>query len=205
MSAGGARTRSSLLILDTGGLLDYDPAWNVRSIPLGQGLNPKARALAAFGGNLYVLDTGANQLWRYRPQGDGYEAADKYFDVPPGDLSNVVDVAVDGNVYLLYSDGHIRKFFAGKEIGFAITGVTQIKPVALTVDTTVRQSMIYIADMGGMRIIQLSTDGTLIRQIRATNDALSALEDVLVDEATGRLFVISGSKLYVGRLPALTP
>ena len=206
MPSGGTRTRSSLLILDGGGLLDYDPAWNLRAAALGQGPVPTgARAMAAFGGNLYVLDVGANQLWRYKPQGDGYAgAAEGYFVKPPGDLGNVIDVAIDGNVYLLHSTGQVRKFFGGEEKAFAASGMAeQIKrPVALAVDAEARRGALYVADAGGSRIVQLNTDGAFVRQLRATSDAFDALEDVWVDERSGRLFVMSGGKLYTARLPA---
>jgi hypothetical protein len=206
MPSGGTRTRSSLLILDGGGLLDYDLAWNLRAVALGQGPVPTgARAMAAFGGNLYVLDVGANQLWRYKPQGDGYAgAAEGYFVKPPGDLSNVIDVAIDGNVYLLRSTGQVHKFFGGEEKAFAASGMAeQIKrPVALAVDAEARRGALYVADAGGSRIVQLNTDGAFVRQLRTTSDAFDALEDVWVDERGGRLFVMSGGKLYTARLPA---
>lgn len=207
MPAGGTRTRSSLLILDSGGLLDYDPVWNIRSVTLGQGPVPTgARVTAAFGGNLYVLDAGANQVWRYKPQGDGYAgAAEGYLAKPAGDLSGVIDMAIDGNIYLLHADGRIRKFFGGEEKAFAASGMADPikRSVALTVDAEAKRGGVYVADAGASRIVQLNTDGALVRQIRATGDAFDALEDLSVDERNGRLFVASGGKLYVVRLPAL--
>jgi len=200
----GTRTRSSLLILDSGGLLDYDLAWNLRAVPLGQGAAPAGvRAIAAFGGNLYVLDAAANQVWRYRPQGDGYGGTpESYFETPPGDLSSALDVAIDGSVYLLFADGHIRKFFGGVEKNFAITGLNEPlnKPVALAVDAEARQGALYVAEVG--RVAQFNPEGVFIRQFRAAGDAFDALHDLIVDERNGRLFVMSGGKLYVTRLPA---
>jgi len=205
MPAGGARTRSSLLVLDSGGLLEYDLAWNVSSVPLGQGPVPLgARAVSAFGGNLYVLDPATSHLWRYRPQGSGYAPAESYFDPAPGDLTTAIDVGIDGNVYVLLADGRIRKFFGGQEKPFAASGIADPikRPVALSVDAEARRGAVYVADAGGARIVQLNTDGAFVRQLRAIGDAFDALEDVLVDERGGRLFVMSGGKLYSARLPA---
>ena len=205
MPAGGARTRSSLLVLDSGGLLEYDLAWNVSSVPLGQGPVPLgARAVSAFSGNLYVLDPATSHLWRYRPQSSGYAAAESYFDPSPGGLTTAIDVAIDGSVYVLLADGHIRKFFGGQERPFAASGIADPikRPVALSADAEARQGAVYVADAGGARIVQLNTDGAFVRQLRAIGDAFDALEDVLVDERGGRLFVMSGGKLYGARLPA---
>jgi hypothetical protein len=208
MPSGGARARSSLLVLDSGGLLDYDLAWNVRSAPLGPGAPGGAptgtRAIAAFGGNLYLLDPAAGRLLRYRPQGEGYGAPESYFDKPPGDLGTAIDLGIDGNVYVLYADGRIRKFFAGAERPFAASRIADPirRPVAITVDSEARQGAIYVADAHGARILQLNTDGAYLRQFRAIGDAFDALEDALVDERGGRLFALSNGKLYVARLPA---
>jgi hypothetical protein len=205
MPESGTRTRSSLLILDSGGLLDYDLAWNLRAVALGQGAAPAgARAIAAFGGNLYVLDAGGNQLWRYKPQGDGYGGTpESYFDKPLGDLGSALDMAIDGNVYLLLADGRIRKFFGGAEKDFAVAGLNEPlkKPVALAVDAEARNGSVYVIEAG--RVVQFNPDGAFIRQFRADGDAFDALEDLVVDENGERMFVMSGGKLYVTHIPAL--
>jgi hypothetical protein len=205
MPLGGTRTRSSLLILDSGGLLDYDLAWNLRAVALGQGAVPAgARALSAFGGNLYVLDTGGNQLWRYRPQGDGYGGApENYFEKPLSDLASGLDVAIDGNVYLLLADGRILKFFGGAVKSFAVAGLNEPlkKPVALAVDAEARQGSVYVVEAG--RVLQFNPDGAFIRQFRAAGDAFDALQDLVVDEGSARMLVMSGGKLYVAHIPAL--
>jgi len=206
MPIGGMRTRSSLLILDSGGLLDYDQGWGLRSVAFGQGaVSPGIRALAAFGGNLYILDTSANQILRYKPQGDGYGSApENYFERPPDDLGSVVDMAIDGNVYLLYADARIRRFFGGTEKAFIISGLSEAlkRPAALTVDAEARQGSVYVADAGASRIVQFNSEGVFVRQFRAADGAFDALEDVLVDERSERLFVTSGGKLYLARLPS---
>jgi hypothetical protein len=205
MPESGTRTRSSLLILDSGGLLDYDLAWNLRAVALGQGAAPAgARAIAAFGGNLYVLDAGGNQLWRYKPQGDGYGGTpESYFDKPLGDLGSALDMAIDGNVYLLLADGRIRKFFGGAEKDFAVAGLNEPlkKPVALAVDAEARNGSVYVIEAG--RVVQFNPDGAFIRQFRADGDAFDALEDLVVDENGERMFVMSGGKLYMTRVPAM--
>jgi hypothetical protein len=71
------------------------------------------------------------------------------------------------------------------------------------VDTEAKRGGVYVADAGASRIVQLNTDGALVRQIRTTGDAFDALEDLSVDERNGRLYVTSGGKLYAVRLPAM--
>ena len=198
MPAGGARTRSSLLVLDSGGLLEYDLAWNVSAVALGQGPVPLgARAVAAFGGNLYVLDLPGIISGDTSRKAMATAAAESYFDRRPAIWAAAIDVAIDGSVYVLLADGRIRKFFGGKEKNFAAAGLTEPinKPVALSVDAEAQAGR-GVRGRGRGAMVQLNTDGAFVRQLRAAGDAFDALEDVLVDERNGRMFVMSGGKLY---------
>lgn len=205
VSADGLRTKSSLLILDTLGLLEYDPTWNIRTVPLGQGQARQGlRLVAAFGGNLYILDD--TQLWRYRPQGDGFgTTAEAYFDASPGDLSSVIDLAIDGNVYLLYADGRIRRFLGGEEYPFTPTDMPDSlnHPVALAADPDATRGSLYVADAGRARIVQFTSQGIFVRQIKTYDDAMNALQAIFVDERAQRLFFLSDGRLYVATLPPL--
>ncbi len=211
VSANGLRTKSSLLILETGGLLEHDPAWNVQAVALGQGeARPDLRLMAAFGGNLYVMDN--SQLWRYKPLGNGFgTAAEAYFNSPPGDLSTAIDLAIDGSVYLLYADGRIRKFFGGDEHEFTPTALPDplARPVALAADAEATRGSIYVADAGPVadaglaRVVQLTSRGIFVRQIKTHDDSMNSLESVFVDERAERLLFISGGKLYTAPLPTL--
>jgi hypothetical protein len=208
VSAHGLRTKSSLLILDAGGLLEYDPAWNVRSVALGQdGLRPGMHLIDTFGGNLYVLDNG--QLWRYKPVGAGFgDTPEPYFNSSPGDLTPVIDMAIDGSIYLLYPNGHIRKFFGGDEQSFTPTDLPDplARPVALAVDAESAQGGVYVADAERACVMQFTPQGIFVRQIKTLDSTMDALESIVVDERSQRLLFISGGKLYAVVLtPAQSP
>jgi hypothetical protein len=82
VSLGGERQTSGLLILEQdGALVNFDPAWVdeggtstlMRSF---LGTSPASpRSIGSYGGRLYVLDTGDNQIWRYDARGDTYPSA----------------------------------------------------------------------------------------------------------------------------------
>ncbi|MBN1890997.1 MAG: hypothetical protein JW850_23575 [Thermoflexales bacterium] len=208
VSAYPPRTKSSLLILDAGGLLEYDPAWNIRAVALGQGgLRPGMHLMDTFGGNLYILDN--SQLWRYKPVGAGFgDLPEPYFNSSPGDLTPVIDMAIDGSIYLLYSNGHIRKFFGGDEQTFTPTDLPEplARPVALAVDAESAQGGIYVADVDQASVMQLTPQGIFVRQIKTLDKTMDALESIVVDESAQRLLFISGGKLYAVVLtPARSP
>jgi hypothetical protein len=98
-----------------------------------------------------------------------------------------------------------HKYFGGEEATFQVSGLPSPigKPVAAAVDPyTPTDSGFYVADREGARIIHLAPDGRFIRQLRAPGGEFDALEDILVDERLGRLYVISGGRLYSAALPS---
>lgn len=207
--AGGERQKSALIILERGGLIEYDLAFGPATIPFADSTVPAgARRLDTFEGNLYLLDTAARQVWRYRPSSDGYPGLpDGYFETSPVGIENAIDMAIDGRVYLLGADGTLHKYFGGSEAPFSLTGLpTPLgQAVAVAVDpNALGEGSLYVADLDGARILHVAPDGRFIRQIRSGGDEFAAIEDLLVDERGGRLYVISTGRLYLAALPPAT-
>jgi hypothetical protein len=209
---GGERQTSGLLILEEdGALISYDPAWVdeggapqfTRSL-LGTPPTGTPGAVGSFGGRFYILDTTAAQIWRYEPRGYVYpEQPDRYFVVPPSrSLEDVLDMAIDGNVYILYHDGTIIKCLRGEPQPFDVHGLPGdiSQAVALAVDPGGSSGAVYVADRGNRRVVVLGPDGAFQAQFRA-GEAFDALEALAVDEAARRLYAISGGRLYVASLP----
>jgi hypothetical protein len=209
---GGERQTSGLLILEEdGALVSYDPAWVdeggaprfTRSL-LGTPPAGTPKAVGSFGGRFYILDTTADQIWRYEPRGYVYpEQPDRYFVVPPPrPLEDVLDMAIDGNVYILHPDGTMIKFLRGEPQPFDVRGLPGdiSQSVALAVDPGGSSGAVYVADRGNGRVVVLGPDGAFQAQLRA-DEAFDALEALAVDEAARRLYVISGGRLYVASLP----
>jgi len=212
VSSGGERQTSGLLVLEeTGALISHDPAWvdeggQPRLVRSFLGTSPRLpRDVDSFGGRLYVLDVDANQIWRYDPRGDTYpERPDRYFVTsPPKSLASALDMAIDGNIYVLYEDSQILQFLQGEhQPEFSVRGIPgdSVQAVAVAVDRDGSSEALYVADVGNERVIVLGPDGAFQAQLRA-DEAFGALESLAVDEAAGRLYVISGGRLYVASLP----
>jgi len=100
-----------------GALWAYSPTFftTVQQLITSGWENPVA--IAIFDQWLYVLDTGADQVWRYTPPAgeNAYSIApEEYFngeEIP--DLENAVDIGIssdEGAVYILFHDGIVRKY-----------------------------------------------------------------------------------------------
>jgi hypothetical protein len=96
----------------------------------------------------------------------GNEGKSNYFNKAP-DLSKATSLAIDSSVYLLFSDGTIKKYTKGEEEKFTITGLATplTKPTQIITDG--EMTNIYILDQGTGRIIQLSKTGAVKKEYTA--------------------------------------
>jgi hypothetical protein len=210
MPAGGNRQTSDLVVLNSTGLLEYNSNWGITTSALARP-EPVGLPVAvdSFFGNFYVLDPQANRLWRFLPTADGYSAPpESYF--PPDqqvDLTNAVDLAIDGAVYVLFKDGRISKFEGGQPVGFNVTGLDMPLSNPVSIFTAPDEAVlhIYVADAGNRRVVQFNKDGSFVRQFKPREGesiSFTNLQDIFVDEIGGRLYVLDSNGLYVGNIPA---
>lgn len=208
--AGGNRQTSDLVILSSSGLFEYHPTWGLGATTIaGAESMVYPAAVSSFFGNFYVLDPQANALFRYLPTGNGYDAPpESYFPADhPVDLSAAVDFAIDGAVYVLFSDGRIGKYLSGEPVDFNITGldVPFNNPVSIFTAPSEEVQYVYVADAGNQRVVQLNKDGSFVRQFKPRpGEAVSFanLQDIYVDELGGRLYLLDSNNLYVANMPA---
>jgi len=210
MPAGGKRTQSSLLALDSGGqVISWQPNWGAQVVEVyGTQTWQAPSLLSSFTqGRLYILDKPQRQILRYTPFETGYTGSpEKYFVAEGGeDLQGVVDIAINGYVYLLYGDGRIAKYEMGQPISYVAQPPPDgwKGPVALftgpDTGTTSVVRYLYVADAGGQRIVRLSKEGEFLGQYVAPDDDANALADLngfFVDEDQGLMFLVSGRTLY---------
>ena len=214
VGAEGGRWAAALLVLEEdGGLVSYDPAWETESgaahlsrVALSTPLPTMPVAVGSYLGQFYILDKAAElggQIWRYRPLGDGYPHPPEPYFLATGQqgLETAVEMAIDGHIYVLHDDGRVEKFLGGEPVGFEIRGVPgEIGEItAFTVDPRGGE-VVYLADPGNQRVVQLDSDGSFRAQLRA-EDSFGALEALAVNEAEGRLYVLDGGRLYAASLP----
>lgn len=210
----GGRQSSALLVLEEdGGLLTYDPAWETEGgapqltrLELSTPLPARPAAVGSYQGQFYILDAVAEnggQIWRYRPLGNAYpEPPEPYFPSPPErGLGEAVDMAIDGRIYVLYDDGTVDKFLGGQPVQFDIRdvpgGIAEVSGFA--VDPT-GSGIVYLADRGNNRVIELHPDGRFSAQLRA-DEGFESLEALAVSEADGQLYILDAGRLYAAPLP----
>ncbi len=208
----GNRTASGPLVMDH----------SIQLFGINEGLGPVNVGLAEnpslqfvngmyfYNGNIYLLDSVGEQLWRYRPSGANYgNPPEPYF--PPEttvDLKSVIDVGIDGYVWLLYPNGSMLKFLSGVQEPFALEQVDPplTQAVALWMDRADAPiGRIYIADAATNRVLVFDKEGKLLAQLTPVEhpNALKDLKDIYVDDITNTLYLLTKTSLYQSPLPAV--
>jgi DNA-binding beta-propeller fold protein YncE len=122
------------------------------------------------------------------------------------DLAGVQSMTIDGNIWLLYADGRVLKFFAGEQKAFEIRNLPDPLRGPTALAAPVDGNQIYIADAGNGRIIELDKDGLFQRQLRPSQgDVLRGMRYLTLDATTGRFYILTGDKLYRADLPKPAP
>jgi len=202
--AEGGRLGSNLLVLESGGsLLEYDPLKGISVLPVGgrdRWIQPQI--VGSYDGDIYLLDSSLNQILRYEPDYSGLPV--DYFPTPGGvNLAGVVDMALDGQIYVLYADGHILKFDDGQPIPLEMTGLYEPLQNPTALFTSKETEFLYVADAGNQRIVQLTKEGSFLRQFQAgQGEAFDQLKGLFALEKYNLLYFISGNKLYVTNIPS---
>lgn len=163
------------------------------------------RAVEGFNGNLYLLDAQNNQIHKYTATAAGYtpQAAPYFSANAQIDLSKAVDMAIDGDVWILNDNGIVRRFRSGVNVPFQLGALeTPLKnPVALY--ARAGSDSLYIADAGNQRIVEFDKNGKFVRQFKAAaekTDALTNLQDLTINELKRKVYFVNSNAAYLANL-----
>ncbi|MDO8688429.1 MAG: hypothetical protein Q7R39_00195 [Dehalococcoidia bacterium] len=201
---GPLRPAASLLVLDAKGMvLDYRPERGIQVLPL-RGFRgwSSFKGARGFSGNLYILDAAARQIWRYIPTSSGYDSEARGI-LEDADIGDGVDLAIDGDIYVLSSRGAILKFGGGVPQAFVQDKMDRPLTSPASIFTNPSTGLVYVADTGNGRIVAFDKEGRFRFQVQA--DALVGVQGLSVDEAGGRIYFTSGQKVYVATVPIPKP
>ncbi len=190
-------------------------AWNYSKLGASEIWSLRDRLdVEEYGGNLYVWGAQPNEVLRFRSGSYG-DTPDYWLDpaaIQGLDLSTVVDMGVDGSIYLLRSNGTVLAFSQGLPVG-------EIKPEAITppitavtrfyvTGATADEGYFFLVDTLNERIIQMEkASGKVIQQIKARPDGevrLDQLASLFIDSSGARpiLYLVNAGQIIRAELPA---
>lgn len=203
---------------DEGTIYIYEPTLGSNSTQsqklLGELSGVSVTAMGTFGTKLYFVHRQENQILMYEPINGLYESPRLYFaEATNRELTSVIDIAIDGRIYLLMGDGTLHTYFAGSEdLSFKMTDLPDqdtFAPSVLAVESDPENGLLYFGDAQRERIVALNKLGEFIHQFRLPGNELQRIEaltvNVIVDEEqdtrTRILYFIAENRLYAARLP----
>ncbi|MCB9458170.1 MAG: hypothetical protein H6670_00875 [Anaerolineaceae bacterium] len=169
--------------------------------------NPIALQVYNANGNIYVLDTGANQVWRYQPTADLYpDRPSEYFtgtSLPQ--LVQAVDFAIrqdDGEVFVLYGGGYITRHRGGEPQSF---NFTPFPPGQDPSDASLQYFYLsgnllpgfYLISQPTRTIYETGLAGAWQRTYRIFDESkFELLNSVVVDPGQRLIYAGSGNTIY---------
>jgi hypothetical protein len=109
-------------------------------------------------------------------------------------------MAVDGNLWVLGSDGDVTKIRLGKREPFSLAEVEPALTNAKRLRTDEESDNLWVLDPANRRLLAFSKEtGELVNQF--LSDRLSGADDFLVDEASGEVLAAQGNTVLRFELP----
>lgn len=144
--------------------------------------------LGVFLGNIYVLDRDVGQILKFVDSN-----SNNYFSSKQ-DLSKATSIAIDGSIFILYSDGTIQKWTRGKQDSFTVSGLDEQFKNPTRISTDADTNNLYILDNGNARIVVLKKNGVYDTQYQT--DVIKTATEFDVLEKEKKIFILSKGKIW---------
>lgn len=142
--------------------------------------------------DLYLLDAGRGEVLRYPARTARAPGAIAVRSEQEPRVASAVDLATDGNLYLLYPDGAISKLSpSGSRLTFdsSVPDRPLQAPVSLYAHPDLER--IWVLEPTAARVVELTNDGDYVRQFIFPNDLLQGAVGLHVDGRAGEMRVLA--------------
>lgn len=170
--------------------------WKTANFSFSEGIKSITDA-DSFSNNLYLLDGDSNQIYKYQKVLDNFTNAKEWL-VKSGDeqtdIRNAISFAIDGNIYILKSDGKVEKYNLGKKQDFSIENPSDQISDSAQIYTAPDLKYIYITEPGKKRILVFNkAKGELVRQF--ISEEFGDLKNIIIDSREEKIYALSGRKV----------
>lgn len=156
--------------------------------------NTKVQDTIIYAGNLYVLDSINNQIFKYPGRGQSFSNAQTWLEEEV-DLSKANSFTVDGDIYIIDNAGKISKFNKGKKEIFAYHQPHPPLGSGTIIKTFADSNYLYIIDPDNQRIVILDKDGNIKDQYSSTK--FDNLIDLAVNIEETAIYLLNGQHVYL--------
>ncbi len=151
-----------------------------------------ARAIAAYLGNIYLLDPASSQIYKFVASGDGFVKQD--YLASKNDLTKATSIAIDGSIWVLTQNGEVLKFTKGNQDSYSLSGLDKNFSNPTRIWTSADSDNYYVLDNGNQRIVEISKEKGYVSQFQS--ELLKNAKEFDVDEKAKKIYFLSGGKIY---------
>lgn len=148
---------------------------------------------------LYTLDALNRQIYRHDSIKTGFGMGKEWLKEAAADLAAGSDLAIDGDIYVLETNGQIEKFTSGLKAPFQIQGLYPPLASGGKIWTYADIDTVYILDSSGKRLILVGKNGRL--KVQLTARELKSPGGLAVDASGATAYITDGGRLYSLPLP----
>lgn len=143
---------------------------------------------------LYTADVSNGQIYRHNKTQTGYDKGTPWIKTAGVNLSDIVSIAIDGDLFALKQNGGILKFTSGVEQPFSVLGLDPALGKPTEIWTYVNVKNIYILEPSNKRVVVLDKQGKLLQQYTA--DEWNNPTSMIVDEPNKVIYILDNDKIY---------
>ncbi len=147
----------------------------------------KPVVMGRFGGNLYVLDQGNKEIFKYAAVGESFGERARWLKQDQVISFVPVDMAIDIDIWVVSNDGQVEKFRRGSKEQFSLSGLTagmKINRLAVEIEG---DRIALLDNTSGAIAICSKTTGSCSQMLKS--EKLREATDIEFDDV-GRLLVL---------------
>ena len=147
----------------------------------------------AYAGNMYVLDKGSNQIWKYRLDDTSVNKQSYFLFDTQTDLQGVNFMRIDGSIWLVYGGG-LKRFIQGTEVEWQVQGLDTNLGSQIDLYTADATQHLYILDKSHNRVVILDKEGLYLAQYAWKEDV--QISSFVVSESLKKILLLSRDTIY---------
>ena len=149
---------------------------------------------AGYGGNVYLLDTKEQMIWKYEPYSGGLGDPRYYLRGNSELPKDAVAMAIDGSVWVGSKTGEVRVYVQGFQQDFALSNVPNAFMEVRALFTDEDQKNLYILDGKAQRVVVVDKQG--VYQAEYSSPVFADAKAVAADEASSALYALTAEQVY---------
>lgn len=153
-----------------------------------------------YSGRLYLINSDDNQIYKFSRTNDSFGTGQAWLN-DKIDLSNAVDVSIDGRIYVLKSNGELIKLLKGEREELDLEKIDPPIENATSLHISFDLKFVYILEPKNNRLVIFDKTGKFIMQY--TSNQFTDLKDFAVDEGNNTMYFLNENTILKANMSHL--